>query len=174
MRKRVRYYGRLPRVLHPPPPDQKPKDDDDADKAAKWLIDQKTYTEKTTWFDDYGWWTIATGRAAEKTFFTESKQKQLGDIASDCWSKFTKHAPHVWERRAKDRFSDCAPAVPRGVWNGYWEGTNQEQWRGPVEGDPNSGTLLGIQNTVTNAVYPLSAQVRKDDEGVRCGVRVPN
>jgi hypothetical protein len=139
----------------------------DAAKAADWLIKKKGYEPAGTWFDDYGWWTIATGRAAGKTFFAEAHD-QLDAIKTDCWKRFTNTAPRVWEFHKAGTFTDCRPAISGpasgGVWNGYWKGTvPPKDWPGPTNGDPTTGTLLGKQNTVTNAVYLLSAQVVKDD-----------
>jgi hypothetical protein len=135
----------------------------DAAQAAQWVIGYSDHDPEQTWFDDYGWWTIATTRAVLKTsIFDEATRKQLAGIRNDCWSSFTKNAPYVWERRAASSFGDCAPAVGGGVWNGYWLGTD-DQWTGPKIGDPTAGTLLGIQNTVTNAVFLLSAQLLSDN-----------
>jgi hypothetical protein len=113
----------------------------DAAKEADWLIAKKGYDPAKTWFDDYGWWTIATGRAAGKTFFDKDTRTKLDAIKTDRWKRFTNTAPHVWEFHKPGTFSNCRPAG----------------------GDPTTGTLLGKQNTVTNAVYLLSAQVVKDD-----------
>jgi hypothetical protein len=135
----------------------------DAAKAADWVINLSYYDPDQTWFDDFGWWTIGTGRAAQKTsVFDEDDRQRLAGKMSDCWSRFKDNAPFVWARKPTGEFNNCTPAVPGGVWNGYWEGTDAK-WQGPKDGDPNSGTLLGIQNTVTNAVHLLSAQVAKDD-----------
>lgn len=133
----------------------------DALKAATWAIRYSPFDPAGIWFDDFGWWTIATARAAATPNFAKSKV-QLGAIATKCWSAFSENAPYVWERKKKGTFENCAPAVPGGVWNGYWKGTSDD-WHGPKDGNPDSGTLLGIQNTVTNAVNLLSAQVFKDD-----------
>jgi hypothetical protein len=131
----------------------------DAVKAAEWVIGYSHFDPAKIWFDDFGWWTIATARAAPMPIFAKDKT-QLAAIASQCWKSFVGNAPQVWKRKPKGKFDNCAPAVAGGVWNGYWKGTTQGT--GPKTGDPDSGTLLGIQNTVTNAVHLLSAQVFKD------------
>ena len=107
------------------------------------------------WFDDFGWWTIAASRAAKESFFKPEARKNFQVIVQDCWSRFTANAPKVWERHPP-KFDAYRPAVPDGVWNGYWDDT--EKGEGPKSGDPTTGGLEGIQNTVTNCVYLISAQ----------------
>jgi hypothetical protein len=102
------------------------------------------------WFDDFGWWSVATSRALEKPFFKADAEAIRG-ILKVCWKHFDDNAPHVWERHEPRTFDDYAPAVEGGVWNAYWSGTSNE-YEGPKGGDPSEG-LEGIQNTVTNALY---------------------
>lgn len=137
----------------------------DAGKAAKWVIDAFPPDTTNMWFDDFGWWSIATGRAAQMPIFNPNNPELLA-LAEKCWLAFTDRAPKVWAHRTTTTFDDCEPAIPGGVWNGYWQGTS-DKWPGPKTGDPNSGTLLGIQNTVTNAVYLLSAQVLKENDAAQ-------
>lgn len=103
------------------------------------------------WFDDFGWWTVATSRALQKSFFKPDATAIKG-ILDECWTHFTGNAPFVWERRAPGTFDDYGPAVEGGVWNAYWSGTS-DTYEGPKGGDPSTGGLEGIQNTVTNALY---------------------
>lgn len=103
------------------------------------------------WFDDFGWWTVATSRALEKPFFNPDAAAIRG-ILDECWAHFTDNAPFVWKFRKPGTFEDYAPAVEGGVWNAYWSGTSDEH-KGPKGGDPSNGGLAGIQNTVTNALY---------------------
>ena len=109
------------------------------------------------WFDDLGWWTAATQRATTMPFFSSASKDGLNKIMVACWPGFTGNAPYVWDRRKPGTFDNYRPAVDGGVWNSYWAGTSSE-YQGPKGGDPSSGTLAGIQNTVTNTVYLLSAQ----------------
>lgn len=109
------------------------------------------------WFDDFGWWTVATQRAAGMSFFDAASKDALAHITHECWSRFTENAPNVWERRAPNSYSDYHPAFDGGVWNEYWIGT-PSRFPGPKGADPESGTLEGIQNTVTNAIYLMGAQ----------------
>jgi len=138
----------------------------DASSAAKWLIAHKASSPDGIWFDDFGWWTIATTRARTLSSINQDLRDQLDVIADWCWDHFTDNAPHVYERRPQapkhpdDPYKDCEPYLPNGVWNSYWSNTDPK-WEGPKEGDPNAG-FQGIQNTVTNAVYLLSAQLRGD------------
>lgn len=108
------------------------------------------------WFDDFGWWTIATERAIGKPFFSGVKDTLTG-FRNECWSRFTGNAPYVWDRRAPGSYADYEPAVGGGVWNEYWKGTSST-YPGPKGADPSDGSLEGIQNTVTNAVYLIAAQ----------------
>jgi hypothetical protein len=107
------------------------------------------------WFDDFGWWSVASQRALQKTYFKPHAALFQG-IIQECWSRFTANAPYVWERRGTNRFDNYAPALSGGVWNAYWIGT-PSNYPGPKNGDPSSGTLVGIQNTVTNALYLMAA-----------------
>jgi hypothetical protein len=108
------------------------------------------------WFDDFGWWSVATQRALQKPFFNADSKLQLQDILTACWSRFTANAPLVWERRTSAKFDSYGPAHVGGVWNAYWDGTDK-QYLGPKNGDPSNGKLIGIQNTVTNALYLMAA-----------------
>src|SRR5262245_52360319 len=89
------------------------------------------------WFDDYAWWIVATNRAAEMSFLADKKD-EFRKIMNGCWCRFTRNAPHVWERRTAHDFDTCEPAVATadagGVWNSYWNGTD-DQYVGP-RGDP--------------------------------------
>ena len=116
------------------------------------------------WFDDFGWWSVATQRALQKPFFKQdTDQFQL--ILSQCWTRFTNNAPFVWQRNQNPDFKNYGPAVNGGVWNAYWIGTS-DIYPGPKNGDPTSGSLIGIQNTVTNALYLMAAH--------RLGYKDPN
>jgi len=116
-----------------------------------------------TWFDDFGWWIISTGRASKQTFFSPELRNKFGALSDECWKRFDGNAPYVWDRRGDERFKQCEPAFAGGVWNVYWQGT-PETYPGPKVGDPTimkgPNTGQGIQNTVTNSVYLISAQRR--------------
>lgn len=106
------------------------------------------------WFDDFGWWSVATQRALQKPFF-KPDATQLQKILVQCWPRFTDNAPFVWQRHKPETFEDYGPAVDGGVWNAYWAGT-PDTYPGPKNGDPSAGNLIGIQNTVTNALYLMA------------------
>lgn len=108
------------------------------------------------WFDDFGWWSVATQRALLKPFFRAS-WPAMQQILDNCWSRYTSNAPFVWARRGSGTFEEYGPAVEGGVWNAYWAGTSSS-YPGPKNGDPSNGKLIGIQNTVTNALYLTVAQ----------------
>jgi hypothetical protein len=106
------------------------------------------------WFDDFGWWAVSTQRALQRTYFNPATFKTIHD---DCWRRFTENAPFAWQRRTTKTFDGYGPLVNGGVWNAYWEGTSTN-YPGPKNGDPSNGHLIGIQNTVTNALYLMAAQ----------------
>ncbi len=106
------------------------------------------------WFDDFGWWTVAAQRALERPFLDRVIFQKIHD---DCWQRFTANAPKVWERRTTKQFDNYGPLVDGGVWNAYWQGTSCD-YPGPKNGDPSNFGLVGIQNTVTNALYLMGAQ----------------
>lgn len=110
------------------------------------------------WFDDLGWWTVAALRGGSRPYFEAGFRGFLADVREKCWSHFAENAPFVWERRIRnpDRFAGYEPALGGGVWNEYWTGTTG--YPGPNDGDPSSGTLQGIQNTVTNTLFLMAAQ----------------
>ena len=111
------------------------------------------------WFDDFGWWTIAFERGARKmTFFSQDLKTQFLSLMSACWSRFDGNAPYVWDRQEPGSFTEYEPAVDGGVWNAYWTGTS-DNFPGP-RADPRQAAYGpgGIQNTVTNTVYLISAQ----------------
>ncbi|TAM87842.1 MAG: hypothetical protein EPN41_06995 [Candidimonas sp.] len=108
------------------------------------------------WFDDFGWWTIATQRAVEKPLFRTHRNKLLA-FRSECWKRFTDNAPQVWARHKPGTYDGYRPAVEGGAWNEYWLGTSSA-FPGPKDADPSTGSLQGIQNTVTNMVYLTAAQ----------------
>ena len=122
------------------------------------------------WFDDFGWWSVATQRALQKPFFLPDAVN-IQYILDQCWPRFTNNAPFVWQRHKPGTFEDYGPAVEGGVWNAYWEGT-PDNYPGPKNGDPSNGKLIGIQNTVTNALYLMAAhRLGHTDSGARQAAR---
>jgi hypothetical protein len=133
---------------------------------------------KDCWFDDFGWWTIAAEKAARKPFFTDEQKQLFENISKECWNRFHDNAPNVW-RNAPEILPlksadphvenvpkvDWQPAAEGGVWNEYWRGTKPGQ--GPNDGDPTAQTsdcFHGVQNTVTNLLYLISALRRNDTD----------
>jgi hypothetical protein len=131
----------------------------------------------STWFDDFGWWLIAAQKATTKSFFTKEQKDWLKDISNQCWKRFNDNASYVYIRAPTTlplhdypkhpvpdvKKSDWQPVVggehQRGAWNEYWFGTPDE-YQGPKEGDPTGKTgdvFKGVQNTVTNLLYLISA-----------------
>jgi hypothetical protein len=110
------------------------------------------------WFDDFGWWSVATGHALQKPFFNSDSKKKLKVRFDQCWSRFHENAPFVWQRHQSGTFDGYRPAFDGGVWQTYFDGTPAE-YHGPREdpGDPPGGDLPD-QNTVTNALFLMAAQ----------------
>jgi hypothetical protein len=96
------------------------------------------------WYDDFGWWVVATHRAVGMSFFSNVDKAKFEGIRNECWARFTNKAPKVGEL---PDFKNYQPVVPGGVWN--------SGIRDPDE-------FMGIQNTVTNALYWIAAQCMGD------------
>ena len=134
------------------------------DWVFKFLVDNMAGSLDGVWFDDFGWWVIATQRASTKSFFSVEQQDRLTAIASSYWKSFTSNAPHVWERSPDDLKDAYQPVEPGGVWNAYWTGTPQNpNWVGPRGGNPEGSGFEGIQNAVTNLLYLISARRMGED-----------
>jgi hypothetical protein len=137
------------------------------------------------WYDDYGWW----GVASEKAFHSEFAQIFAGhdttyqDIARQCWIVMNtgkpgaysyRGAPNAWENRENGSPTGyfTAPdtwAVPRftgGVWQ--WEIFKDRRATGECSpsnpSDPNTQTLGPFQLTVMNGLYLVLA-LRLGDNG---------
>jgi hypothetical protein len=136
-------------------------DSSSADFVASMVVTRLDYAIKKlggydeAWFDDFGWWSVASERALQKPYF-KAHADSFKTILSECWGRFTANAPFVWARRQPNTFDDYGPAQAGGVWNAYWTGT-AATYPGPKNGDPSNGRLIGIQNTVTNALYLMAA-----------------
>ena len=114
------------------------------------------------WFDDFGWWSVAAQRALRRPYF-KNNPEPFQNILTECWTRFNNNAPFVWARHKVGFYDQYGPAVDGGVWNAYWNHT-PEIYPGPKNGDPSSGSLVGIQNTVTNALYFMAAhRIGKSD-----------
>ena len=137
------------------------------------------------WYDDYGWWGIASAKAFEDKYVKVfgSHQEDFQQIATDCWDVMHtgkpdsymppykyKGGPMVWENRDEGDepgyFS--APktwAVPRfsgGVWQYDMfkvERTdpNPQDCSPSNPSDPNIFKLGPFQNTVMNGLYLVLA-----------------
>src|SRR5262249_50244395 len=64
------------------------------------------------WYDDFGWWVVATDRLVKSEVF-KAYWDTFKQIRDDSWNRM-KEAPNVWKLPA---FKDFQPAVPDGVWN---------------------------------------------------------
>ena len=112
-----------------------------ADTVAKLVLQEYTASLNNlggydaAWFDDFGWWTVASQRATVSPVFKSDAKKAFEANLNECWSRFTGDAPYVWDRREPGTFDSCQPAVTGGVWNEYWKGTSSI-YPGPKNADP--------------------------------------
>jgi hypothetical protein len=78
------------------------------------LVNPDTWNRSDCWYDDYGWWGIASAKAYDPAydfFFTGDNKKNFQQLALDCWRTFNdgkpdstagwnyKGAPNVWTNR---------------------------------------------------------------------------
>jgi hypothetical protein len=127
---------------------------DKSDASAFGILARDRYNEAKNsgndyWWDDYGWWGIATVKAVTSKLFG-GDEIIFRTFAFECWTEINK-APDVWQRaKANPQYKPYEPRFDGGVWNHDFDsGCN-----------PGSGgdDLCGRQNTVTNGLYWLLAQ----------------
>ena len=137
------------------------------------------------WYDDYGWWGIASSKAFDDQYANifGSHRSQFQKIATDCWDTMHtgkpdtynppykyKGGPMVWENRdeGNDPGYFSSPntwAIPRfsgGVWQYDMfkdERTNPKDCApgSSNPSDPNTCYLGPFQNTVMNGLYLVLA-----------------
>jgi hypothetical protein len=123
-------------------------DPNEAPLFAEYALDRYHKTQGD-WFDDYGWWGIASLRASQRASLFPGFADRFHDIASRSWSWMDENAPKVWAKADQVRYREFAPRFAGGVWNAYW--TDKCNPITPCDG------LQGIQNTVTNGLYLVLA-----------------
>jgi hypothetical protein len=125
----------------------------DADGFGKIAI-AKYADVKNHWYDDFGWWSIATLNASQhKDLFGAVVCGQFQKIAVSCWTSLGA-ATGVWDKwKANELFAPLEPNFPGGVWNSDWDST---AGAGCNPLNPKD-ELCGYQNTVTNGLYLVSA-----------------
>lgn len=111
-----------------------------------------------SWWDDYGWWTIAMLKASQhKELFADPKS--FHDYALDNWNTFHGHAPNIWaiaQQLPGNPYKDYEPRFAGGVWNNVWSDCCNPAYE--CRKNPgNVDSLCGAQNTVTNGLYLISA-----------------
>jgi hypothetical protein len=117
------------------------------------------------WFDDYGWWGIATLKAVQSGRFDNASTRGFRTIHHLCWAAMEKYGTKVWDNNAGNpALAPLQPRFPGGVWNCDWSGTSMCGDKNnpptlPSECSDNSqgGNLNGIQNTVTNGLFLVLA-----------------
>ncbi len=153
----------------------------------KALTDPNSIHRTDCWYDDYGWWGIASAKAydpAYSFFFYSDYQQKFQTIAQDCWRTMNvgkpgaswsyKGAPNVWTNRdngnpdnnywnqkgnwATPRFNNGVGSGLQGVWQyDIFHETRLNECSPSNPCDPNSQVLGPYQNTVVNALYFLLA-----------------
>jgi hypothetical protein len=135
--------------------------------------------EGMCWYDDYGWWGIASAKAFDDRYADVfgSYRDEFQAIATDCWNVMHtgkpdvapykwKGGPMVWENR--DEGSDpgyfsskqgwAVPRFPGGVWqyDMFRDARPEPPECSPDASnpsDPNACVLGPFQNTVMNGLY---------------------
>jgi hypothetical protein len=141
-----------------------------------WTDEMKSQSPSLCWYDDFGWW----GIASEKAFHSEygqifgSRQRDFQTIARTCFEIMNKGkpgkaysyrgGPNVWNNRENDKptgyfTSPDTWAVPRfelGVWQYELfkdKRPKKEECSSSNPSDPNHCKLGPFQNTVMNGLY---------------------
>jgi hypothetical protein len=123
------------------------------------------------WYDDYGWWGIATLKASQQQTLFGNAASAFSKICFDkdnprcCWTVMDANAPNVWQTNQNDpRFAVLKPRFDGGIWNADWTRPDECGDVGPAPGIPpncssneQGKNLRGIQNTVTNCLYLVLA-----------------
>ena len=139
------------------------------------------------WYDDYGWWGIASAKAYDSAygfFFDGDYQQKFQDIAQKCWTILNtgkpgeawnyQGAPNAWTNRdngqpdnnywnqkanwSTPRFGNGVGSGLQGVWQYDIFHENRLNECSPSNpSDPNKKVLGPYQNTVVNALYFLLA-----------------
>ena len=79
----------------------------DIDFLAQLAID-RFHVTRGFWYDDYGWWGIASLRASEEPQFAKY-HSIFRSMAISCWLAMDRDAPRVWERGSEVRYNFCTP-----------------------------------------------------------------
>lgn len=131
-------------------------------KTAKQLFYDLTKNWDGFWYDDHGWWAIATLRASQRNDWFGPLTDDFTQICDQCWTTFTTKAPAVYDQRPKsggDPFASLQPRFDGGVWNSSWSttGINNSKPCNPTLKLADQNPLCGYQNSVTNLLYLILA-----------------
>jgi hypothetical protein len=129
-----------------PPPDchEKPK--------------PKYYAQGESWYDDSGWWVVASLKAylLAKDLGWGEYQEDFRKLCLAKWARFDDNAPKVYDTSGKAG-DGLDPLYPGGVWNSTWPNSPADQCC-TDRCDPRTSNLGGFQNTVTNMLYLVCAE----------------
>jgi hypothetical protein len=135
-------------------------------KCYQGIYNGKPYAETGCWYDDFGWWGIASSKAFD-TSYGEVFGKytaQYQAISLHCWNVMKngkgdglfKGAPNVWSNCDQQAFAFAEPRFHEGVWQGEIfpndRPTSCNNW-----GDPAIDPLGPFQLSVVNTLYLLLA-----------------
>ena len=128
---------------------------------------QAGYEQAGCWYDDFGWWGIASSKAYDSSYddVFGSYIYDYQNIAMHCWNIMKngkkdqqryKGAPNVWDNCDQTYFASVAPRIKGGVWQ-YEIFQNQRDNECSPFNPANplaSGVTLGpYQLTVVNTLY---------------------
>lgn len=140
------------------------------------LSSPKNISGPACWYDDFGWWAVATERALQSpslNLWTSEQKEQLGRISRETWDEM-QIGTQVWElcRLSQDcmgHFQNFEPRFFGGIWNYFWFSESGKPYPGVCNtdhADPNlpKNALTGRQNTVTNGLYANAAFMRLNSQ----------
>lgn len=122
------------------------------------------------WYDDFGWWSVASERALQHpVLWTDDQKNQIERISRETWA-YMQPGIQVWNlcknsTECSKNFSSLEPKFDGGIWNYFWFSEFGKPYPNVCNSDKADPTidtnpLTGRQNTVTNGLYANSALMR--------------
>jgi len=131
------------------------------------LLAYNRSTYNACWYDDFGWWGIASLKASQHKDLFPDAFGEFANISRSCWDTMYDNAPNVWKNN--QGFTEFKPRFDGGVWNADWTKAGPTTCNNMpcVPRLPSACTdpaaadnLCGIQNTVTNGLYLVLGERR--------------
>jgi hypothetical protein len=131
-------------------------------QAVLGAYDHTANTPIACWYDDFGWWAVATQRAMTmRGLWSKSQFRRFREISGETWARMQPGlAVYDLDREAFDPDgTELGPKFPGGIWNYFWTfDKHPDVCNTPC--NPNDSNLCGRQNSVTNGLYLLAAALR--------------